>query len=399
MRCILHIGTEKTATTLLQHWLYDNEERLSAQGIALTKSAISPNNRKLVSYFQTAIDEFLMGQNVFTEPERASYFETFEDEMAAEIRTKSADHDTFIFTSEHFHSRLRAPSEIENLKTFLDRFFSDYTVLCYFREQSKVRTSLYSTALRGDATEPIEDFQNNVSPDDPYYNYLTFFEKWERTFGIEALRPRLFHTSELVGGDIRQDFLSAVLPEINAEALSFETTSANPSLHRDLARLFQTINANRDFAIGRFQDPTGILFKSVLSGLGFFDDETPVIDPRQADMYDAFHASNVAFFARYFGQSTNLFPRPKLHPPKNTSTTFDLNDLIRVIEALLSRKNLIVIKPDEIDQMRDIAIRLQAEGALSDQEAISLLKIASRARPKGKAILSKIEELHRKDDH
>ena len=35
MKCILHIGTEKTGTTLLQNWLYDNKEKLSQVGIYL----------------------------------------------------------------------------------------------------------------------------------------------------------------------------------------------------------------------------------------------------------------------------------------------------------------------------------------------------------------------------
>jgi hypothetical protein len=58
MKCILHIGTEKTATTLLQNWIYENEAGLAKAGIALTRSAGAPNNRKLVSAHQREIDDY-----------------------------------------------------------------------------------------------------------------------------------------------------------------------------------------------------------------------------------------------------------------------------------------------------------------------------------------------------
>ena len=44
MRGILHIGTEKTGSTLLQKWLYSNQKKLSNQGIYLSNILGIPNN-------------------------------------------------------------------------------------------------------------------------------------------------------------------------------------------------------------------------------------------------------------------------------------------------------------------------------------------------------------------
>lgn len=396
MLCILHIGTEKTATTLLQKWLYENEENLSSQGVALTQKCGVTNNRKLVSYFQTSLDDYLKKESVFTKSDRKGFFEPFHRELSSEISEKSNRHESFIFTSEHFHSRLHSEKEIENLKLFLDKFFTDYKVICYFREQSRVRTSLYSTGLKRSNSDAIEESNRGSTDNSHYYNYFDFFGKWESVFGRDSLHPRLFEKSQFVDGDIRKDFLATVLPEINPELMSFENKSANESLSHDLAHLFRAINSRKDKYIGRFPDPTPSTFKSIISSLEFLDKNTPVYDSRQEEMYDTFNGSNVDFFARYFGQASNLFERPDSSRKKeHRPSTFDISDMASMIEAILSIDNLIVIKKSEINFLRDVALRKLAEGKLSNEEAVSLLKIANRARPKGKQILSTLNELHR----
>jgi threonyl-tRNA synthetase len=58
-------------------------------------------------------------------------------------------------------------------------------------------------------------------------------------------------------------------------------------------------------------------------------------------------------------------------------------------------KSVIKINDDEIDLLRDLAVRLYEEGSITKYEAIGLLKLASRARPDGSYILSKIDELRK----
>jgi len=86
VKCILHLGTEKTGSTLLQKWLYENEVTLSNRGVALTKTARFPSNTLLPLYFKGQIDDTLQRQGIFTEKERVDFFSGFLDRLRAKIR-------------------------------------------------------------------------------------------------------------------------------------------------------------------------------------------------------------------------------------------------------------------------------------------------------------------------
>ena len=55
MKLILHIGMEKTGTTSLQQWLFQNKILLSNNGFGISEILGEGNNRKLPSYF---IDDY-----------------------------------------------------------------------------------------------------------------------------------------------------------------------------------------------------------------------------------------------------------------------------------------------------------------------------------------------------
>jgi hypothetical protein len=394
LRCVLHIGTEKTATTLIQEWLYANCDQLSSQAVALTKASGYPNNRKLVSYFQYGIDEYLRSNDVHNEKERLLFFENFEKDFSDEISDLKNDHTTFVFTSEHFHSRLTSTSQIQRLKEFLDQFFNDYEILCYFREQSRVRTSLYSTGLKIRNSSSILEFQKDVNIESEYYNYLSFFMKWEEVFGKKALTARLFCKDRMPDGDIRKDLLASTLPDINAEKLDYKVNSINESLSADEAILFLAINAARNNFVGKYPDPTPYVIKNAVKNSDLLDRKTSICDPRQNAIYDEFNDVNVQFFLRYFDEEKNLFPRPKKTCENADShRQFDISDFAKFLNSILSIKNLIVIDDREVDFLRDLAITLHSSGAVSNTEAITLLKLANRARPAGGVISSKIDEL------
>ena len=396
MRCILHIGTEKTATTFIQNWLYANCEHLSSQGVALTTSSGKTNNRKLVSYFQNGIDDYLRNNGVHNDQERSIFFENFEKLFCDEISTLKRDHTTFLFTSEHFHSRLVSTCGIKNLKYFLDKFFDEYTIICYVREQSEVRTSLYSTSLKKNNGGGILEFQKNASPKDHYYNYLLSLGKWEEVFGKESLKLRIFSKDCLLDDDIRKDLLANVLPEIDSSKLYFRFDSINESLSQEESIIFQKINSNRPNFAGKYQDPTPFVIKSVIRNLDFLDTKTAIVDPRQGEMYDAFNDVNIQFFTRYFGKKENLFQKPtKVVGKADENKAFDINNISKLWGKIVSIKNLVVIRPHEIDFLLDLAIRLHSEGVISSRETITLLKLANRARPGGSKILSKIDEIRK----
>lgn len=389
---MLHIGTEKTATTLIQRWLYGNEAVLSRHGIALTRASAHPNNRKLVSFLQGGIDDYLRRHDVHRMPERETFFAGYPEAFDAEIGARAGTHHTAILTSEHFHSRLAAPDRIAALKAFLDRSFSSYRIVCYFREQSKLRTSLYSTALKVGHTQTVEDFHADAAPGSPYYDYGVFLRRWEDVFGRDALRPRLFDAGWFAGGDIRTDFLQVLDPDIAPGDFDFREASANTSLTRLDAILYRIVNLCRSEYVGRLRDPIQPLLKAAVARSGAGQGSGPVSDPRQAAFHDLFHASNVTFFGRYFGTAENLFPRPA-DPRDVAELRLDEAALEKVLTAVLSERSLVAIRPGEVDFLRDLAIGLHQAGHIPAGDAVRLLAIAHRARPGGAAIGAAIEAL------
>jgi hypothetical protein len=229
--------------------------------------------------------------------EWSGFFVGFDEELGRELEAKRQDHDAVLFTSEHFHSRLSKVDQIASLKDYLDRYFTEYQIICYFREQSKVRTSLYSTGLKVNNAQHIRDFQSSASRKTHYYNYLGFFRKWEEVFGRNALCPRIFDKRLFADGDIRVDFLRLLLPDVDAAEFDFNTKSVNESLTQRQAFFFRLVNKHRPQFVGRFADPTPVLLKAAMGRTEALKKGAGISDPRQPEFYEEFADSNREFFS------------------------------------------------------------------------------------------------------
>lgn len=256
-----------------------------------------------------------------------------------------------------------------------------------------MRTSLYSTALKVHSSVDIESFQKNVKLESHYYNYFKFLGKWEAAFGIDAIHARLFDPRSFVDGDIRKDFLSVALPDLEESALTFETRTANESMSTSMARIYQTVNSARARYVGRFRDPTTEEVLSRLSELAFLDNGQPIVDRRQEAMFELFYESNLDFFERYFGTRDNLFLRPTPNSADERDLNLGIDQVCELIEKLVGHTRLIALQNKEINGIRDLATRLHDENAISKAETVFLLRIAHRARPNGGQIAARLQDL------
>ena len=164
---------KKTGTTLLQEWLYTNKKNLSKNGIYLPNQLGEPNNILLPTYFQGHLDDWAWSKRIQNKQEKDIFFEGFLNRVTDEITTAKNNHDTFIITSEHFHSRLQLIEEIQNLYVFLKSLFDEIYIICYFREQFDTAISLYSTFLKREEVRDIDSFlnygDNKVTPENYYF--------------------------------------------------------------------------------------------------------------------------------------------------------------------------------------------------------------------------------------
>ena len=154
-RIILHIGTEKTGTTSIQHALAHDRDALAARGFLFPQLFGSENHMEIAVY---AADD---GQQMELRLHELDKAKCDLPEYRARLRQKLADEvadsacHTMIISNEHCHSRLLTPSAIQRLKDLLTPFCPNIEVQVYLRRQDQLAVSLHSTRLKLGGEGPI----------------------------------------------------------------------------------------------------------------------------------------------------------------------------------------------------------------------------------------------------
>jgi hypothetical protein len=394
MKLVLHIGTEKTGTTLLQNWLYANQQGLSDQGVFLSDQLGRTNNRKLVSYFQNHLDDYTRREGISSQAEKAAYFDGFGAQFIWEIQTAARDHHTMVITSEHFHSRLCGPKEIQSLAEFLKAHFSDIKILCYFREQSQMRESLYSTGLKAATSVSLEAFDADADVRTYYYNFYQIASRWAGAFGQENCDFRIYDRTLFEAGDLRRDFLRSLPVSLDLEQLSFEHVPSNESLSLLEGRMFRAINqAIPYWAVDRGGvNPENTFFKRIVRrctrlNIGRMQ------DLQKSEFSARFRVSNRKFFDRFFdGENVFQGREPPLVQGQTAQLTIEeVSDIIENImgvfcETLSER----ILLDQDANVLRDVALKYERGQTPTRAEALALMRLARRARPQGAVIQKKI---------
>ena len=74
MKCILHIGTEKTGSTSIQKFIYNNVSEFDKNKIYISRGLLQiPNNRKMVLAFQSRLDDWTRKNNIRSLEEKMSF--------------------------------------------------------------------------------------------------------------------------------------------------------------------------------------------------------------------------------------------------------------------------------------------------------------------------------------
>ncbi len=245
MKLILHIGTEKTGSTTIQNWLYENKVALGDNGFFLSSSLSTPNNRSLVHCFQDEIDEYYTTQGIKDLERRNEIRDRLLADFRAEVCAQSGARHTAILTSEHFHSRLTRPDEIDRFVDFARDVFSDILIVCYFRNQLALCRSKYSTAVRAWRTETFEEYLLSNTEMAEYYDLHDLASRWTNAVGKDKVSFRNYDAIRKERRDIRRDFLEAAELDFIAESMSYASRSQNLGLSLMDANAFRL--ANRAF--------------------------------------------------------------------------------------------------------------------------------------------------------
>ena len=185
MKLLFHIGTEKTGSTAMQHWLTDNRAQLLEQGVFVCRSLGEISNRKISLWAQddTRPDQGFLSLGIRTAAQRRAFRQGLPATFAAEVAAaRDLGCRIMVISNEHCHSRLRSQAEVNRAADFLAPHFAQVEILCALRPQIDMAISLASTLSR-QRHRVDSRFLRQVVPENPYYDLDSLVSRWETAFG------------------------------------------------------------------------------------------------------------------------------------------------------------------------------------------------------------------------
>lgn len=235
MELLIHIGTNKTASSNIQNFCQQNRHELLRHGIYYPETGTS----------SIGAHHFLGAQLLNFKIKHFSpkiSFEDFEKLFFAELRNvKFPTSDSAVLISSEMLFDYRR-IELTKLRRIMSRF-SRVSVLVYLRRQDTYLPSFYNSKVRnGDKTDSLEEFVENYDVD-----YLQNLELWSKIVGKENIRARPFLRRYLKRQDIFEDFIdfcgiNLTKPVVNSFSVSQSEQSGNESIPYPLVEILRVIN-------------------------------------------------------------------------------------------------------------------------------------------------------------
>jgi hypothetical protein len=310
LKVILHIGTEKTGTSSIQHFLHLNRRRLPKYGFHLLKSAGDYDQRALSAFTRSnkETDYYFKEQGINSDKEKDKFRADLEQAIDEELTSLPASIHSVIISSEHFHSALRTDEAMSRLQTLLEKYFEEVKVICYLREQGAMCTSWYSTALKSGLCRTQKTFiERQCRPQNYYFNFWDLLSRWGGTFGQEALDIGIYDKSEFRNGDLLEDFIGRVDPALLGQLDSY-TLQANQSLSPEGQRLLLAVNC-AFLRTKKNVEELRVLCREEIYKLLKGRGQQLDVATRES-IYQSFRECNSAVQREYFPHRKELFPEP-----------------------------------------------------------------------------------------
>ena len=229
IRCVIHIGTEKTGTSSIQQFLSNNRGKLLKDGILYPKvtGLMGGSQWGFVIAADTSAYQSDIGKRLklASEQEAQRYVVGLKKALAEELAKNRHVH-TIMVSCEHFHSRLRTPNVIERLKAFFEQWCDTFEIIVYFRRQDRVALSHYSTKLKSGNPNPSV-FPDGTNPNESYYyDYQRIYENWCEIFESSVVSVGLYDEVRKLDGGLLADFCRRGRIELNGKQLPKRVNSA-----------------------------------------------------------------------------------------------------------------------------------------------------------------------------
>lgn len=270
MKCVLHIGTEKTGTTSIQMTMTDSTDALTAAGF-FYPDLLSGQEHSRISSF--AMDDERMDRRKLrmglTDAESILTFRSdFERRLGAEVdEARGRGAHTAIIVNEHL-SRLMRASEVVRLRTLLEAVFDSVEVHVYLRRQDKLMRSMYSTIVRvGDTRQRVFPLPGETR-DFELFDYERILKLWRSVFPPEQLHVHRFESGALLEGDVIRDFVHAADPEGKIDVDALRVSRQNVSVEPEALEALRLLNVALENTENSRRGILGRIFGMLFPGSG-----------------------------------------------------------------------------------------------------------------------------------
>lgn len=325
MKLILHIGTPKTASTLLQNSFEQNPDWLARHGVAYGR-ALAPDANHITLFIAAAIGVHSLSKayGIHTEDDILAFRAVLLEELRACVAEQLSHIHTMVLSSENLTGNLRSTEGLQNLRAMLEPLFESIEIVVYVRRQDDAILSMYSEFMRrGFSGATIDKFMTNCMSDTcpiPYIYYRRELLKWIEVWGREALTVRLFDRAQFVGGEILTDFASVVLGHTDFDMSAFiPAPSDNRALSAPTLEVLRLLWPTIPFLIDGEPNPTRIDLMGAINELP--TEPRPILGPRRAArIMEYFEAPNAWLHETFFPE----LPAPLFAPREPDSPRTNL---------------------------------------------------------------------------
>ncbi|MDX1736105.1 MAG: hypothetical protein R3228_17145 [Halioglobus sp.] len=199
----VHIGTEKTGTTSIQHFLQRNRETLLNQhGICYPRCLGDRLSTNLAAACERPEkpDDLQRLRELDSPQAVADYYDRLRDSFVREVADSGASR--VLISSEHLCSRLKTEEDLLRLREFLHSASDRVRIYLYLRRQDDFVLSLYSTSIKSGETLRFMFPAPGKARHDMYYDRL--LQRWQAVF--DTIEVGLYDRQRLLGNSIVTDF-------------------------------------------------------------------------------------------------------------------------------------------------------------------------------------------------
>ena len=215
----LHVGGDKAGSTTIQRIFDANRDKLAEAGYYYAKDVSHYLLAGFFSHHPMLLDHYRVRESRYDEESVKRLACEYVDDLISDLR--SGEYHTLILSYEGFLGLTE--EEMHSLKHFLLEWSDNVSVIYYMRPHLSYATSAMSERVRFGSPAW------SVHP--PVTIYMPRLKMLKNVFGQSALLLRKFSRTDLLGGDVFQDFIAQIkMPKTLVERLDVAVSRANESL-------------------------------------------------------------------------------------------------------------------------------------------------------------------------